>query len=298
MFGKLFQNNQPKAGGMFGNAGGAGGAKQPGDKFQPTKIQFTKDNEQIRTDVCFPVTMKMIETAPLDPEQSDKLQIHGKSVSQVLMVVQLVNIDKKAIQYEITATDSTATMEMKLFYTQGDHAETIFDACKPGSWVRIIGVPRRLNGVTTVSVNLVSQVQDPFEVPFHLIESVNVAMKVTKGITSAEQEVKAEAGAAAPAQVKSERMSIDAGAGASSSSSAAAAGSGGVAADVDMDKADVKGELVKFLKLGGDAGATVADFITKFPQYTRDEADGAIADLEGDGEIFNGADDAHWAVIE
>lgn len=166
-----------------------------------------------------------------------------------------------------------------------------------------MGVPRR-SGTTQLSVNLVSQITDPFEVPFHLIEAVNVAMKVTKGMTSAEDDVAftagaTTAGAGATAQVKSERMSIDQGAGASSSSSAAAAGNGGAAAaDVDMGKADITPAMKDFLKSFGDAGGKVADFIKKFPQYTKEEADKAIEDLEGEGEIYNGADDETWAMVE
>ena len=150
-----------------------------------------------------------------------------------------------------------------------------------------------------MSVQFAEQVTDAFEPSSHLAESISVALKTVRGITSVDDEpTAASAGAGGSAAagntttIKSERMSVDQGASASSSSAAPAS------VDVEMGAADLVKELKAFLKTHGEPGASSAMFVAKFPQFSKADADKVLEDMEEAGDIFNGAEDGSWCLVE
>jgi len=124
-----------------------------------------------------PVTLKMLRN--LDDEDGGKeVKIHGKTVHQVITVCQVITAERKNASYEFLVTDTTAECKVLYYYDASD-SELIemLDDMKAMDYVRVVGHVRTPDA--HISALHMDKVKNHDEVPFHLIEAVTIAMRLT-----------------------------------------------------------------------------------------------------------------------
>eukprot|EP00397_Hematodinium_sp_SG-2012_P042340 GEMP01046815.1.p1 GENE.GEMP01046815.1~~GEMP01046815.1.p1 ORF type:complete len:297 (+),score=71.36 GEMP01046815.1:127-1017(+) len=148
---------------------------------QPTSSpqSDTPQKSKPPTQVLLPVTLRMITEHAVTNETSKEVTIHGQPVLSCLSVCQVITAEKKNASFEFFVTDTSAKCKV-LYYYDSDDIEMVesLEALKPMDYIRVVG-QARITPEPAISAVALAKVTDHDEVPFHLIEAVTVAMKLT-----------------------------------------------------------------------------------------------------------------------
>lgn len=156
------------ASGGFGNSTEAFTQKE----IETTLINTTqaKPADTKPKQTLFPITLKMAKLAT--EEEGSIVSLFGIKVVNVLLVVQVISVEKGNASFEFQVTDTTSKMKISFYYdADDDYLVNDLKSIKPMDYVRVVG-SIRLKPDVHISAQHLSPVQDHGEVPCHLMESV------------------------------------------------------------------------------------------------------------------------------
>jgi len=118
----------------------------------------------------FPITLKMAKLATED--EGSTVALFGMKVVSVLLVVQVISVEKGNASFEFQVTDTTSRMKISFYYDSDDeYLVNDLKSIQPMDYIRVVG-SIRLKPEVHISAQHLTQVQDHGEVPCHLMEAV------------------------------------------------------------------------------------------------------------------------------
>ncbi|KAL9189778.1 hypothetical protein ACHAXT_009453 [Thalassiosira profunda] len=276
-------------------SGFGGGFDASGDTPSRGGSSDGKPRRNYDEQTLIPVTIKMIQTAMMDPTGGSDISLKdGRALHMVKLVAAVRTAEDRSTNMMIDVEDGTGLTQVKVWVNEGDdcsEVQKMRTACAvDGTYIRIVGQVKEFDGARQIIANDVRPVSSGNELTYHLLE---VAHSYEKGLKMREQQQQVGFGggmgigignmASAPPQ---NGMGVGQGQG------------GGMGGGSALNDAVIL--AIKSLGAGNDAGANVNDVINQISSqgHSADGIKQAINHLSNEGHIYSTIDENHFMYAE